>query len=245
MLFGTGSLDSIAKRAPRMGSLDTDALTLPGIELLRVTFEIERRDIESLFPPALQTTLPPLVIWSVYRCKEGPLGPFCLAETQLSCRSGARSRTYLLGGVVDSEKAGTVLAERWGFDPRIGEVRLFQGFDRADASVFVEGRKVLEVSMRDPVPLDATAIHFASSMHPAHTPKGLRLLQVDASYHVHRSERGRAFVDCFKAEEWNEPRVQPTKPVAATFTTADLTLDKPRFMSRPEVNAFEGTESVS
>ena len=91
MLFGTGSIDTIAKRAPRVRSLDTDPLTLTGIELLRVTFEIERRDVESFFPPALQATLPPLVIWSVLRCKEGPLGPFCLADTQLSCRSGARS----------------------------------------------------------------------------------------------------------------------------------------------------------
>ena len=245
MLFGTGSIDTIAKRAPRVGSLDTDPLRLAGIELLRVTFEIERRDVGAFFPPALQATLPPLVTWSVYRCKEGPLGPFCLAETQLSCRSGARSRSYLLGGVIDSEKAGAALSERWGFDPRIGEVQLSQGFDRADARVLIKGRKVLEVSMRDPVPLGATAIHFATRVHPAHTPKGLRLLQVDAAYHVHRSERGGAFVDCFSADEWNEPRVRPTKSVAATFTTADLTLEKLRFMGRPEVNAFEGTESVA
>ncbi len=33
MLFGTGAIDTIAKRAPRVGSLDTDPLTLAGIEL--------------------------------------------------------------------------------------------------------------------------------------------------------------------------------------------------------------------
>ncbi len=245
MLFGIGSIDAIEKRAPRVGSLDTEPLTLAGIELLRVTFEIERRDIETLFPPALQATLPPLVTWSVTRCEEGPLGPFCLAETQLSCRSGARSRTYLLGGVINSERAGEALSSRWGFDPRVGDVQLFRGFDRADASVLVEGRKVLEISMRDPVPLGQTAIHFATRVHPAHTPNGLRLLQVDASYRVHRSERGRAFVDSFSAEEWNEPRVRPTRQVAATYTSADLTLERLRFMGRPEVNAFAGTESVS
>lgn len=244
MLYGTGSIDPISKRAPKVGSLDTEPLELPGIELLRVTFEIARHDVATFFPPALQATLPPLVTWSVYRCKEGPLGPFCLAETQLNCRSGARTRTYLLAGVIDSEGAGAALSERWGFDPRIGEIRLSQGFDRVDASVVVEGRTILDVSMRDPVPLGATAIHFAASMHPAHTPNGLRLLQVDASFRVQRSERGRASVDCFSAAEWNEPRVRPTNPVAATFSTADLTLEKLRFMGRPEVNAFEGTEPV-
>jgi hypothetical protein len=244
MLFGTGGIDPISKRAPRVGSLDTEALTLPGVELLRVTFEIARRDVESFFPPALQVTRPPLVVWSVYRCKQGPLGPFCLAETQLTCRSGARSRTYLLGGVIDSEKAGTALSERWGFDSRIGAVQLFQGFDRVDASAVVEGRTILEVSMRDPVPLGATAIHFATSMHPAHTPKGLRLLQLDAKYDVQRNERGRASVESFSAGDWNEPRVRPTLPIVATFSTVDITLEKLRFMGRPEVNAFEGTEPV-
>ena len=113
MLFGTGSIDPIAKRAPRVGSLDTESLTLPGVELLRVAFEIARRDIETFFPPALQVTRPPLVIWSVYRCKEGPLGPFCLADTQLTCRSGARSRTYLLGGVIDSGSGSIDSGSLW------------------------------------------------------------------------------------------------------------------------------------
>jgi len=244
MLYGTGSIEPIAKRAPKLGSLDTEHLILPEVELLRVSFEIARHEVTSFFPPALQATLPPLLTWSVYRCKEGPLGPFCLAETQLNCRSGARTRTYLLAGVIDSEPAGTALSEGWAFDSRIGDVRLSQAFDRVDASVVVEGRTILEVSMRDPAPLDLEAIHFSPSMHPAHTSSGLRLLQVDTKFQVQRSERGSAHLGCFSAADWNEPRILPTHPVTATFSAVDLTLDQLRFMSRPEVNAFAGTESV-
>lgn len=244
MLFGTGSIDQVAERAPRVASLDTESLTLPGVSLLRVTFEIARRDIQTFFPPALQATVPPLVTWSVYRCDEGPLGCFQLAETQLNCRSGARTRTYLLGGVIDGEQAADVLSSRWGFDPRIGEIRLSKAFDRVDASVAIERQRILQVSMCDPMPLGNSAIHFAPSMHPAHTPSGLRLLQVDSTVQVHRSERGRAVVDRFHASEWNERRVNPTKPVAATYSTADLTLGPLRFMGRLDVNAFEGTEPV-
>ncbi len=244
MLFGTGSIDPIAERAPTVSTIDADALTLPQVEVFRVTFEIARRDAETFFPPALQVTRPPLVTWSVHRCKEGPLGPFCLAETQLNCRSGARTRTYLLGGVIDSAEAGATLAERWGFDVRPGEVRLLQGFDRVDASVSVDGRTILDVSMLDPSPLGPTGIHFAPSMHPAHTPKGLRLLQVESSYQIQRNERGRASIRQFSAADWGEERILPTNPVAATFSTADLTLAKLRFMSRPEVSAFEGTETI-
>ncbi len=245
MIFGTGSIEPIAERAPRLASFDTEPITLPGVELLRVTFEIARHDIASFFPPALQATVPPLVTWSVYRCEQGPLGPFRLAETQLNCRSGARTRTYLLDGVIDNERAGAALAAGWGFSSRIGEIRLSRAFDRVDASVALEGRTILGVSLRDPFPLDAAAIHFAPSMHAAHTPKGLRLLQVDTKFRVQRSERGRASIEHFSADAWSEPRLQPTIPVAATFSIADLTLEKLRFMGRPEANAFEGTEPVS
>lgn len=94
MLFGTGPIEPIARRAPQMRSLAANTLILSETELLRVTYEIARRDAASFFPPALQATVPPLVTWTVHRCRQGPLGPFCLAAAELSCRSGARTRTY-------------------------------------------------------------------------------------------------------------------------------------------------------
>ncbi len=244
MLYGTAPIDPISRRAPTVERLDTEPLELPAVEVLRVTCEIARREIETFLPPALQATSPPVVTWALHRCSEGPLGPFALAEAQLHCRSGARTRTYLLGGVIDSARAGTELASRWGFDPRIGEIELFRGFDRVDARVEVEGRTILEASLRNPLPLGSGAIHFAPSMHAAHTSKGLRLLQVDAAYDISRSERGTASIGRLDAAAWNEARLQPTHPVAATFSVASLTLKRLRFTSRPEVSAFEGTEAV-
>lgn len=245
MLFGTGPIESIAMRAPRMCSLAVANLVIPETELLRVTYEVARRDVAGFFPPALQATLPPLVTWTLHRCRQGPLGPFCLAAAELSCRSGARTRTYLLGSVIDVEAAGEALTAGWGFGARVGEVRLKRAYDRVDASVALSGRAILDFSLCDPVRIEASAIHFSPSMHAAHTPVGLRLLQVDATYRIERNERGRPAFANFVPEEWGEPRLRPTHPVAATFSIAELTLGKLRFMGRPELNAFEGTEPIA
>jgi hypothetical protein len=244
VLFGTGPVEPLAARAPKLESFGGQALTLPAVEVFRVTYEIARRDSQGFFPPALQATVPPLVTWCFQRCTEGPLGAFCLAETRLHCRSGARTRTYLLASLIDSAPAGAALTAGWGFGPRLGALSLERSYDRIDARASLDGRCILELSMLDPTPLGPHDVHFAPGMHAAHTPHGLRLLQVDASYRVQRSERGRPRIGAFSAADWQEERVRPVFPVAATFTTAELTLERLRFMSRPEVNAFEGTEPI-
>lgn len=244
MLFGTGPVEPLAARAPKLESLDTGPLTLPAVEVFRVTYEIARRDTQSFFPPALQATVPPLVTWCFHRCTDGPLGPFCLAEARLHCRSGARTRTYLLASLIDSAAAGAALTAGWGFGPRAGALSLERSYDRVDARASLAGRCILDLSLLDPTPLGPHDIHFAPGMHAAHTPGGLRLLQVDTSYRVQRSERGRPRIHGFSAADWQEERVRPVFPVAATFTSADWTLERLRFMSRPEVNAFEGTEPI-
>jgi len=105
MLYGTGDINAVADCASRVGSNDREGLTLAGLDLLRETFEIARRDASTLFPPALHATLPSLVRASVYRCKQETFDPSRPAETQRSCRSGARSRTYMLDGLIDTEEA--------------------------------------------------------------------------------------------------------------------------------------------
>lgn len=105
MLYGTGGIDPVAECVSRMGSNDREGLTLAGLDLLRETFEIARRDVATLFQPVLHATLPPLVRASVCRCKQETPDPSRPAEAQPSSRSGARSRIYLLDGLIDSEEA--------------------------------------------------------------------------------------------------------------------------------------------
>jgi len=245
MLIGTGDPARLADGAARIEAFDAAPLAFPGVEVLRAFFEIARAGIETYFPPALQASLPPLVCFEVWRCASGPLGPFQLAQVRLTCRSGLRGRLLLIGSACDSPRAGEALRAGWAFAPRSGSIELQRGYDRIDARVALAGSTALELSLLDPLPLGTGDIQFMSNVHPAQTPRGLRLLQVDPEYACARNERGRAVLRAFDAAAWGEPRIRVTLPLAATFSQADVTLGPLRFASRPELSAFVGSEALT
>jgi CheY-like chemotaxis protein len=81
-----------------------------------------------------------------------------------------------------------------------------------------------------------------TNVHLVHTPRGLRLVQVDPDFDVARAERGRPLVDHFDTEAWRCAGLRPSAPVS--FSIADVTLPALRYVCRPEVPAFLGTERV-
>jgi hypothetical protein len=242
VLFGTADLDALAAGAPRMERLDTEPLVLANAWVVQATFEMPVAARECLLPPALHPTDPPLVSWLVYRCTDGPLGAFTLAQLRVSCRSGLRPRGFLVDGVIDSTDAGRVLASRWGYRSRIGEVRATRHYDAVSVRVGVDARPILALELRDPDPLAAGDVQYTASMHVADTPRGLRLVQVDPTYAVTRAERARPHVVACDAAAWGDARVAPTSPVSASMVLADVTLPKLRYVCRPDVWAFDGTE---
>jgi len=244
VLSGTADVDALAAHAPVMERLDTEPLVLPGVWVLQVTYEIPGAAREALLPPALHPTDPPLVSWTCLRCASGPLGAFTMAQLRLECRSGLRPRGFLVGSVIDSADAGRALTSRWGYGPRPGEVRLARQYDTVTGTVRVDGRTILEVGLRNPDPLGPHDIQYTASMHLARTPRGVRLVQVDPTFAVERAERGRPHLVAFDAAAWGDARIVPTHPVSASIAVADVTLPKLRYLCRPDVWAFEGTEKL-
>lgn len=242
MLVGTAALDALAADAPRLPRLDGEPLVLAGAWVLQAAFELPGAARTALLPPALHPTDPPLAWITVLACADGPLGPFALAAVRVSCRSGLRPRGFLVGSVVDSPAAGRALAERWGYRVRAGEVRLTRGYDAVAAAVRCDGRTVLALALRDPEPLGPHDVQYTASMHLAHTPRGLRLVQVDPTVAVERAERGRPRLAAFDGAAFGDPRLAPRHPVAASIARADVTLPRLRYLCRPDVWAFEGTE---
>ena len=244
MLFGTADVDELAAGAPAMEPVDTEPLTLPGVWVLQTTFEMPLIARECLLPAGLHPTDPPLVSWLFFRCATGPLGAFTLAQLRVSCRSGLRPRGFLVESVVDSADAGRALAAGWGFRHRVGQVRLARGYDAVTATVECDGRIVLHVALRNPDPLGAHDVQYTAGMHLARTPRGMRLVQVDPAFAVQRAERGHPHLLAFDAAAWGDTRIAPTHPVSASIALADVTLPKLRYLCRPDVWAFDGTESV-
>ena len=245
MLDGKLDVAALGRRAPRLGSFEAEAVTLAGVELLQVTYELGGRAPESLFPPALLPTLPVLAVLSVLRAADGPLGPFALAQLRLTCRSGVRPRQLLAAAFADGEPARAALNERFAFGAQPARIRLERFYDRVDTRVEAGGRAVFEAHALGPLPLAASDLQFFSAMHPAETPKGLRLVQIDSDVHVTRAERAVPHLTRFDAEAFGVPGAELAWPVAAFVALCDVTLPRVRFVCRPDVHAFTGTERVS
>jgi len=244
VLTGTADPAVLARSAPTLAGFGTEPLKLHGVETFQVFCEIERDGSEALLPPGLHPTVPPAVTWLVQRVSESPWGAFSLAQCRIECRSGLRPRGFLLGGVADRADAAAALAQRWGYALRPGEIRLDRAYDRIGAAVRVEGEDVLRAALRDPMPLGSADAYYVANVNLAHTPNGLRLVQVDPEFEIERAERGRPLIERFMPAAWNAGGLRPSYPVSGSFTIAAVTLPALRYVSRPDVLAFEGTERV-
>jgi hypothetical protein len=248
-LFGVRDVTPLLADAPLMEGLDTAPETLPGVEVLQVLFEISSAAMLDLLPRALSPTIPPTVTFVFWRCREGPFGPFSLAQVRVGCRAGVRPRGFPLRAYCDAEPAATALAARWGFACRPGAVRLRRFYDRIVGTVEANGRPLLQVSLLDPQIIVGVEVQYTANMNLARVRDGqgerVRLVQVDPEYTLRRVDRGRPQLDLFVPEAWRAEGVEPVYPVSASMTLADITLPRIRYIVDPDVPALQGTEKVA
>jgi len=244
MLIGTANIDDLAARAPVIESFDGEPVVCEQAEVLQAAYEIATAQREAMLPPALHPTDPPIVTWLFYRCPVSPWGSYAMAQTRIECRSGLRLRGFLVSAVVDNPSAAAALGARWGFPTQPGRIELQRRYDATRAAVVAHGRTILDVIIADPDPLSAADVQYVANVNLAHTPRGLRLVQVEPRCQIQRVERGRPRVLAFDGAAWGDARVQPVYPVAATLAVADITIPRVRFVCRPDVLAFDGTEAV-
>jgi hypothetical protein len=244
MLQGTADVDAVAAGAPWVEALATEPLSIPRAEVLQVAWEVAAADRDALLPPALHPVNPPVVTFSILRAQESAHGPFTLAETRVLCRSGLRTRGYHVGAFVDNAEVAAVLAGGWGYRIASAAVTLSHRYDGTSAQVVVDGAVVLAVGHSSPVPLSPSDLQYTATMHPARLDRGLRLLQVERDYHFVGAERGTPYARAFDAAAWGEPRLRLSHPVSASSAVADVTFRPVRFVCRPDVWAFDGTESI-
>ena len=245
MLSGTVPLETLVPDAPEIHAFDIEPVRLPDVEMLHWSFEVAAGDVTELYPPALHPTLPPMAMIVAWAVPESPWGAFRLAQLRLSSRSGARPRGFLVGAVSDNAAAGGALADHWGLRARTGQVAVERYYDSASAEAAIDGETVLAVRADDPEPLRPNDIQFFGTMHAARTPAGLRLVQFDSTFEVTRAERYTPVLEALDAGAWGQPRLEPTYPVVAYGARADVTLPPLRFATRPDVNAFEGAETLA
>ena len=245
MLSGVADPAARESEAPTLSDLDTEPISLEGASVLQVLCEVANDNAE-LLPPALHPTVPGIVNWGVYDFPDSPWGAFRMAQTRIECRSGTRPRGFLISGVIDNAAAREALEARWGYQLTAGEIELRRGYDGVEVAVRSQsGEPMLSLGLRAPVRLPPEVVQFVASIHPARTPRGYRLLQVDLRHGLERAERGEPLVEWFDAAAWGEARIAPVYPVSACICLGAVVLPRLRFLCKPDQIAFTGTEVIA
>jgi hypothetical protein len=247
MLTGTADVDALSQQlaAPTIAAWSSDAVELRGVRALQVIAELRRSGRAALLPPALHPTDPPSLSVQAWRVDESEFGAFTFCFTRLSCRSGVRARGLTTAAYVDNASAAAWLRDQLGFPCGTGELRFDTHYDGCDLHVAANGATVLAVAGLDPEPLGADDVQYTSTLNLAETPNGRRLVQVEAHHHAEGVERVQARIVEFDARAWGSEVLDPYYVVTATVGR-DRSIDVPavRFVCRPDVSAFEGTESI-
>jgi hypothetical protein len=244
MLSGTADLDELVAGRATLPDFGTDAVTLPGAEVLQALFEIRIGGRQRSLPSGLHPTNPPTFVLQVWHCPESPWGPFRMAQARIGCRSGLRPRGFVQGCIVDNPVAVDALRSGWGLPARLGQVDLRRGYDVVVANAALDGAPVLAITAVDPEPLGADDVSYTTTVSLADTPRGLRLVQVDTHVAPTRAERLHPRLDAFSTTGWVHESVDPYYPVSASIAVAEVTIERLRYVSKPDELAFTGTEPV-
>jgi hypothetical protein len=244
VLTGTADLGRLSLAVPNIDRLEGEPVHFEGVEVVQAAFETSYAHRQATLPPGLHPTTPPMMVLLAWRVPDSPWGPFGAVQARVACRSGVRPRGYVTGAVIDNPRVAELLSSRFGLPVGAGTVSLVRRYDRSEVIVMCEGKTVLHLIGSDPDPLSPADVQFSVTTTLAQTPRGLRLVQVEPEYNLRRVERIRPRLVAFDAEAWAEPLLEPRHPVSATVSVGDITIPGLRYVSRPDVTAFEGTERV-
>ncbi|MFN8559365.1 MAG: acetoacetate decarboxylase family protein [Dehalococcoidia bacterium] len=244
MLSGTANIDQLAARAVTMASFDTEPFNTDNLDVLYAVYEIAHEGRDALLPAGLHPTEPGHATFVFYRAHESAWGPFQMALARIGCRSGARPRGFVLQSYCDNPEVGRQFRERFGFRCDPAEISFIMRYSGGTASVKVDGRTIFDMILRDPLTLTGADIQYINSITLAHTPMGLRLVQVEPEYTVHRAERAKPVLQSFDSEAWGSPLLKPVHPVSASLCKVDFTWPTLRFVQKPDIWAFDGTEQI-
>ena len=238
--MGTASVDALAAHAPTVPQWATDAIVLDDVELVQAMFEIPSATRQELLPPSLHPTNPATMVFQAWRCGSSPWGAFSLVQVRVQCRSGLRPRGLVVGAACDNEGAAAALAARYGIRSTPSAITIRRYYDEA----VVEVGDALLLRGEDPEPLDVGDVSYSSTLALAHTPNGVRLVQLDLTPDLVRAERATPLLERFDPSAWGTPLLDPRHPVSASIGVGRATLPAVRYCCKPDTLAFDGTETV-
>ena len=244
MIIGSADPAHLAHDAPHIAAYPAADVHLSEVVCLQLTAEMRNSAREALLPPALHPIIPAALSLQVWQVGASPWGSFNCAFVRVGCRSGVRARGFTTGAVVSTEHAAVALRDAYGFPARVGTVQLRRDYAGASAEVHVDGATVLRVNGIDPEPLGLDDVQYTGTLNLAHTPSGLRLIQVEADHLATQVERLTPRLEAFVGAAWGSELLVPAHIVSASVAVESIVLQRVRFVCRVDELAFTGTEAV-
>ena len=210
MLTGTASIDELSAHISTLESFDTPGASLRDVEVLQSLFEIRIGGRQASLPSGLHPTNPPTFIFQFWNCPDSEWGPFRLAQGRVGCRSGLRPRAASYRAACATTTKRRLRCVHAGASRCTGAVTLRHHYDAVEVLASVDGHVVLSMRGKDPEPLGNGDVAYSSTVALAHTPRGLRLVQIEYDVTVTRAERLHPQLDEFDAAGFGvHPTVEP------------------------------------
>ncbi len=245
MLRGTADVSSLAVSAPTVPAFSPDGISLAGVTCFQLSAEMRNDARESLLPAGLHPTIPAALSLQVLKIPGSVWGGFTLALLRVSCRSGVRARGFTRAAIATTAEACSGLRQTLGFPAHPGTVGFRHGYDGVSIRVCTEdGQPLTEIEANDPEPMTNDDVQYTGTMNLAHTPNGLRLIQVEMNAAPNRVERLSARIESFDGAGFGDARIRPAQTIAASIATMDVEFPPVRFVCKPDELAFTGTEVV-
>ena len=244
MIVGSADIETLAKDAATIESFGKSEIVFEDVVCFQMTMEMRNQAREAVLPRGLHPTVPATLSMQAWKVGRSPFGEFKMVVCRIGCRSGVRARGYSTRVYANTQVSVSALRQQFGFSTQFAEVDFRHSFDGTDVSVIFESSIIFEAACLDPEPMGNSDVQYSGTLNLAHTPKGLRLVQLEADHVASQVERLSSRLMSFDGEAWGNSLLDPYTVVSASLAYETVTFLPVRFVCKPEELAFTGTESV-
>ena len=244
MIVGSADIETLAEDAATIESFGKSEIVFEDVVCFQMTMEMRNQAREAVLPKGLHPTVPATLSMQAWEVGRSPFGEFKMAVCRIGCRSGVRARGYSTRVYANTQVSVSALREQFGFSTQFAEVDFRHSFDGTDVRVIFESSIIFEAACLDPEPMGNSDVQYTGTLNLAHTPKGLRLVQLEADHVASQVERLSSRLMSFDGEAWGNSLLDPYTVVSASLAYETVTFLPVRFVCKPEELAFTGIESV-
>jgi len=242
MLVGTADIAELARTAPVMTEYYADGILFDHVTCFQMTLEMRNGARQAVLPPALHPTIPAALSLQAWKVRGSPWGNFDMVVNRISCRSGVRARGFTRQVICSSAEVANAMASTFGYPTTVGEIKFSNSYSGVDLKVILNERLSLAVIATDPDPMGPNDVQYTSTLNLAHTPNGLRMVQLEEDRQASKVDRLKARLNSFQPDCWGSELFDPYLVASASVCEEQITMKPIRFVCLPDQLAFTGTE---